>query len=589
LKWQKILVFILTDKQSAFILKLVNCPEDYVSVLSAMKAFYTFILSLLFINCVNAQHFDWSIREGLWEYDFGYGIANDNAGNVYVAGKYEENANFSGTILPNAGSHEIWVAKYTASGVLTWIRTGGGAMGDYAHALACDGSNYLYVAGEIEGTGPITFPGSSITLSGGAGDNDIFVNKYNLNGTLLWARRVGGGPGSDKALGVSYDHAGNIYLCGNYYDTTSITFGGSTIVNGFGKRDIFIAKYDANGNFKWVRTAGSPKDDEAKAMVSDQAGNSYVCGYYHNGAKFGSTTLTIPDSNSNIYIAKYDNAGNLKWLRTAGGINNDRAWGITLDNTGKLYVTGEYGSNATFDSKHLTSSDTADIFIASYDTTGTILWVKGAGGNLVDRARGIGSDGSNVYITGQFGASASFDSITLNAVDSSDIFMACLTNNGNFRWAVSVGGIPDSIDTPGWGFESGTAICAEPSGNVYATGAMFQGGIFGTTPPLSPYDRTDVFITKISSLTGINSLKDDVEMILYPVPNSGHFTLEIPRLSFKKTEVIISNALGQKVFQKNCQANSSMDLDLSSQPKGVYFIEMKADDKSVAMKKFIIQ
>jgi len=555
-----------------------------------MKKLYFAVLTMLVGNCLNAQNFDWAVRGGLWEYDFGYGIANDNAGNVYVAGKYEQNADFSGTFLPNQGSHDIWVAKYTATGALTWIRTGGGAMGDYAHALACDkNNNCVYVAGEIEGTGLITFPGSTITLSGGQGDNDIFLNKYDLNGNLIWARRTGGGLGSDKALGVSYDNSGNVYICGNYYDTATVTFGGSVIAPGFGKRDIFIEKYDANGNFKWVRNAGSTKDDEAKGMICDAVGNVYVCGYYHNGAKFGSTILSIPDNKANTYLAKYDSAGNFKWVRTGGGAYNDWAWGVTMDNAGKLFITGEYGSSSVFGTLNLNSTDTSDVFVASYDTAGNILWVKGAGGNLIDRARGIGCEGSNVYITGQFGATATFGLTTLHAADSSDIFMASLTNNGNFRWAVSVGGMVDSIDTPGWGFESGTAICAEASGNVYVTGSTFEGGVFGSTPPLDPWDRTDVFITKILNVIGVNSLTNDAKILLYPTPNNGHFKLEIPPLSCKKIEITVSNYMGQHIFRKVYQVNNLLDIDLPSQEKGMYILETKADDNLLSVQKFIIE
>src|ERR1700752_3409022 len=98
-----------------------------------MKKTYLAAAILFLINCIQAQNFNWAKREGLYAYDYGYGIVNDNAGNVYVAGKYEENANFSGTILPNQGNnnHDIFLAKYDAAGTLNWVQTGGGGLGDY--------------------------------------------------------------------------------------------------------------------------------------------------------------------------------------------------------------------------------------------------------------------------------------------------------------------------------------------------------------------------------------------------------------------------------------------------------------------------
>ena len=104
-----------------------------------MKRIYlTFLLSLT-LSVYWAQSYSWAKLEGLYAYDYGLGITTDNSGNIYVAGKYEMNANFSGVILPCSNcNHDLYLAKYNPSGSLTWIRTGGGNLGDYAHAVACD-------------------------------------------------------------------------------------------------------------------------------------------------------------------------------------------------------------------------------------------------------------------------------------------------------------------------------------------------------------------------------------------------------------------------------------------------------------------
>src|SRR4051812_6637601 len=110
-----------------------------------MKKIYPhFLFSLICISS-NAQNFCWAKVEGHYAYDYGYGIETDNSGNVYVAGKYEENAVFSGTTLPNQGNHDIYLAKYSANGNLTWITTGGGVSGDYARTLACDKTSHVYI------------------------------------------------------------------------------------------------------------------------------------------------------------------------------------------------------------------------------------------------------------------------------------------------------------------------------------------------------------------------------------------------------------------------------------------------------------
>src|ERR1700752_1042385 len=113
-----------------------------------MKKIYLAV-ALTSVLASQAQNFNWAKDDGLYAYDYGYGITTDNSGNVYVAGKYEEHAFFSPDSLPNQGNHDIYLAKYNSSGVLSWVKTAGGEQGDYAHAVACD-NNFVYVAGEIQ-------------------------------------------------------------------------------------------------------------------------------------------------------------------------------------------------------------------------------------------------------------------------------------------------------------------------------------------------------------------------------------------------------------------------------------------------------
>lgn len=453
-----------------------------------MKKFNLLVLLLAWMGTF-AQHMDWAKRGGLWAYDYGYGISNDASGNVYIAGKFEYNAQFSGVTLQNQGNHDIYVAKYNSSGGLTWIHSAGGYSGDYAHAVNVKG-NSVFIAGEIQGSGnPIKFVGSSITIYP-KGGNDAFVAKYDLNGNILWARS-GGGYSDDKAQAVAGDPFGNVYIAGYF---TGTTIWGSTSYGSYGSRDIFLAKYDPNGNLQWVKRCGSGGRDEAIGLKCDDAGNVYMCGMYNNNCSFLGQWLTAPNGYMNAYLAKINSGGGLIWVRTAGGNWDDVAWSVTLDNYGKVFISGEFNADANFSGQHLYTTGKADAFVAAYTTDGAIVWTRKAGGQLVDRARGIGSDGNNIYITGQFGWTASFGGITRTAADSSDIFMAALSNSGNWLWATSVGGGADAYEN--LGYESGIAITGMPSGEVYATGAMLNGGQFGSTY-LSGYGRTDVYLTKI--------------------------------------------------------------------------------------------
>lgn len=552
-----------------------------------MKKIYLFAILNLFVALSQAQNVQWAKAEGLWAYDYGYGIGNDNAGNVYVAGKYELNgANFSGTTVTCAGNHDCYLAKYSPTGALIWIRTAGGGMGDYWQGMYTDGTSAVYAAGEIEySTIPVTFPGSAVTFTP-KGDNDIAFAKYDLNGNLLWAKQEGSFY-NEKALDITADASGNVYICGYYADT--VIFNGVQYPS-LGSNDLFVAKYNSSGAFQWVRKSGGPGRDEAKAIKCDAAGNVYICGMYSNNAIFGAQTLTCTPGFYEAYLAKYDPAGNLLWVKKGGGDFDDVAWGLAIDSQNKIYITGEYIGYGVFGGFNVTTAGGTDVFVASYDANGTELWLKSAGGSLIDRARGIGTNGTDLFITGQFGATASFGANSFTAADSSDVFISAMNNSGTFLWTSVAGGMADSLET--LGYESGNAICAEANGNVYATGSILTGAVFGNIT-LQGYKRTDVFVTKLNGQpaappNGLNENTDAETFSIYPNPGNGNLNFDLSRYGNKQVEIAVYNTLGKLIDKKIFKAGTAVSLDLTTQANGMYFAEVKADGQLLANKKIMI-
>jgi hypothetical protein len=211
--------------------------------------------------------------------------------------------------------------------------------------------------------------------------------------------------------------------------------------------------------------------------------------------------------------------------------------------------------------------------------------VVNGGGALADRARGITTDGTNIFITGQFGATATFGSTTLTSADSSDVFIAALTNTGSFLWAKSVGGVADGYEPDS--YESGVGITADPSGVAYATGTILDGGIFGTTS-LTGYDRTDVFLAKITNTIVANEETTKTNYVsIYPNPSNGIINFSnMP--AFSNTQVTIYNQLGESVYKGKINASAKTQIDLSSLTKGVYFLSMTSE-KIVLNQKIVLQ
>jgi len=559
-----------------------------------------FAFSIL-ISTIYSQQFQWAKAEGKYAYDYGYGAVTDNSGNLYVAGKYEETgAVFSTTTVPCAGNHDGFLVKYAPNGDLTWINTFGGPNGDYVEAVYTDKTNYVYISGEIEsatGNTPISFPGSTVVLTC-VMDNDIVFAKYDLNGTLIWARSEGSS-NSEKGLGIAADNSGNVYVCGYY--TNTVTINGTTHVGpggGQGGREIYVAKYDQNGVFQWFRDAGSVGRDEAKAVRCDGNGNVYVCGMYSKNCTFGSQTLSTYNNTSywDAFLAKYDTNGNLQWVKTGGGDVDDGAWSLVVDNQNSVYISGEFAAYAQFSGSAITSAGEADSYVAKYNASGDLQWIKRGGSNKVDRARGMGTDGTNIFITGQYGGTATFGGAApITAVDTSDIYIAALDNNGAFKWAATIGGKADTVET--LGYESGNAVAAYSSGTngaVYATGGLLDGGTFGAISVPKNGTRTDAFVTKLTwdpgmpgLPEGINSYANNSNVSFYPNPGNGKYTITSAGTSGSGLSAEIYNCVGMLVKTIGLNNSGETAIDLTAYPAGIYLVQVREGDKVVYRQKVI--
>jgi Beta-propeller repeat len=341
-------------------------------------------------------------------------------------------------------------------------------------------------------------------VTGFRGGSDLFVAKYDITGTLVWATSVAGTGDDCSAIGqasclvglaIAVDGLGNSYVTGLFNGTaTNPTIFGpgepnQTPLISAGGTDVFVAKYDSTGKLVWAKRAGGAGDDHGGGIAVDGLGNSYVTGV-------GAITR------ANMFVTKYDSTGSLVWAKSASG-NFQVGAGVALDGLGNIYVAGDYSGIATNPSifgpgepnqTQLIHVEPRDIFVAKYDSTGNLIWAKSVGkGGGSDSSRGIALDGSgNSYVTGVYQGTATNPTIfgsgepnqtQLIAAGGGDIFVAKFDSTGSLVWVKSAGG---SIDIPA-NQDFGFGIGVDSSGNSYVTG-RFQGtatnpAIFGLGEP----------------------------------------------------------------------------------------------------------
>lgn len=375
-----------------------------------------------------------------------------------------------------------------------WAKSASGSGFDYGRSVSVDGRNNVYITGHFSSSA-ITFGSITLANADTSGNNDdMFIVKYDAYGNVLWAKNTGG-VNSDYGYSLSTDTYGNVFV-GGAFNSATITFGSITLTNS-GSEDIFIVKYDSNGNVLWATSAVGSGHDFITSVSADVNGNVFVTGIFAGSSiTFGSTVLINSGSND-IFISKYDANGNVLWVRNAGGTGNDVCNAVNADSSGNVVVTGFFTSPViTFGFTTLTNDGSADIFISKYDGNGNTLWAKSVSGTSGGGEGGtsVNTDASgNVFITGNFySPTITFDFITLyNSTGSSDIFIAKYDVNGNTLWAKSAGGS---------GHDYGSSVSVDANKNVFVTGSFDDSSItFGsyilTQTPSSTYP---MFIAKYS-------------------------------------------------------------------------------------------
>jgi hypothetical protein len=363
-----------------------------------------------------------------------------------------------------------------------WVRQLGTARHDGAQGIATDGNGDVYIAG-------VTFGSLNEPNQGGG---DAFIAKYSAAGAVLWKRQLGT-PGSEGAMGIATDGKGFVYIAGE----TTGSLGGPNQ----GYEDAFIAKYSAAGALIWKRQFGSPDDDTASGVATDDKGNVYISGY----------TLTYGPSGDTVqaWVAKYSAAGALLWQRQLprARANLNLADGVATDRDGNAYVIGHEGLDSAWLAKYseaavllwqkelgsldsyilpggVATGNKGDVYIsgttggdlggpsqggndasiAKYSAAGDLLWKRQLGTPTDDRATGVATDDKgDVYITGTTGGA-----LAGRNQGADDAWLAKYSASGFLLWKRQLG-------TPTTDFAWG--IATDHDGDIYITG--FTDGSLG--------------------------------------------------------------------------------------------------------------
>jgi len=338
-----------------------------------------------------AGNFMWVHTFGGTSDDYGNSVTADAAGNVWLTGRFQIATDFDdgpGTAIRlSAGSHDIFLAKFSSGGNLIRVNSYGSSGFDIGMEVLTDTADNVFLAGMFAGS--IDFdPGVGVDTRTALGNTDAMLVKYDAAGDLLWVHSFGG-PSAESIASVGVDEAGNSYLSGIFSGTADFDLGpGTDLRASLGFEDIYILKFDGLGNQMWASNMGGPGSDWTNDIAIDKTDNILLCGDFQNTLDMDPDTSTYnltAVAFADIFFARYGQGPppttptptpNL-WLTGNGFfIANGDTLPTTIDNTD--FGTTTIGSpiTKTFGIKN-TGTDTLIISAYSFNPS-TFIFISQA-------------------------------------------------------------------------------------------------------------------------------------------------------------------------------------------------------------------
>jgi len=573
-----------------------------------MKNIVLLIACFVITSISFTQQLDWAFNIGGESSDEGKALAVDQQDNVYILGFFEgTNIDFNPNpdvehLLSSIGRNDMFLAKYDGEGEYQWAYNIGGIDLEAGHSIAVDSFGNIYITGEFYRTVDFNPDPNVENEVSSHFRSDVFVAKYDTDGNYQWAFSIGRSSW-DRGNDIAVDRLGNVYVTGKF-GGTDVDFdpdeNQSALLASNGDDDIFVAKYDTDGNYQWAFNIGGSENDEGLGIALDKSANVYLTGNFTGLQVDFNPDETEFDTfifrgESDIFIAKYDTDGNYQWAFGMGWSEMDEGRSIVVDKNGNVYVAGTFeGDRVDFDPGQSVVNLQSDniypgIFVAKYDTDGNYQWAFSYPTSSSTQGLDITTDfNDNIFLTGNFGGRVDFnpdphesyflfDSSPSNFLGFSDIFVVKYTSNADFLGAFKVGGIYSEI---------GLGIAIDKHGDISITGNFLTSDSEVDFEPsaslldtLSSNGRTDIFVAKYLSavfqenVTSVNSQPYGKRLKIFPNPTQDLFQIELS--SSEKLEYVrIFDLHGRLLKTETGQITS---ISLQNLPSAIYTIAIKTN------------
>jgi hypothetical protein len=551
-----------------------------------MKTFISIILFILLsFNYGFCQQLNWVKEDTLRDsgYHFGNCVSTDGNNNIYTSSIYKMD-------YPSQTQWGTYVTKRNSQGKLIWRHF---MQHTEVWGLATDKEGNSYLSG-----------GFFYHADYGCGAMDdssyyrtFFVEKIDSNGQCVWSKMVHGIDGGKMTIDKS---GNNIYIIGQYSGT--IQFDNISVVSGAGGgagAGQYIAKYTKDGNCVWVNQILAEGSNINAITVNDTyiaiTGEIWKKTYFgHDSSAFALSGYT-PARGQDIYTALYDLDGNLKWAKVTGDNSDDVVSNsIALDASNNVYVTGNFYDQVNLAGRNFHVLQYKDIFIVKYNEVGdTVMTTTWAGINS-EEGRAIYANKNGIYFSGRCNQQLTIADTTIYP-GTSTIVLAKLSFDLKHVECLK------TFSSPGGVHSEILQITSDSLNNIIASGDYTSS--LQVDSVLMSYNNSyykKPFIISLKELSPIvlslhEKVMEQYVFKVYPNPTPGLFQISFNSSGISSAVINIIDAKGQtiylKVFQqirpnfiKTGSTTLTTSIDLSKETKGIYFIEIIADDKRSVQK-----
>jgi len=322
--------------------------------------------------------------------------------------------------------NDYWLIKLDANGNLQWQRTYGGSKDDQGQqAIQTSDGGYAITGYAMSDDGD---------ASNNEGFHDNWILRLDSTGNVLWEKSFGFS-GHDHSYDIIETEDGGFFFTG-FLDVTSSNGAGSTekssSLSAHGVGEFWGTKVDADGNLVWRKFFGGTNNDRSFGVIGANDGGYILVG----ASESDDFDISNPKGSYDYWVVKVDKNGNFVWERSFGGTGIDQSYDITKTADGHYAVIGNsFSTDLQITGNHGES----DIWLVKFDDSGDLIWQQNYGGAAFDAARGINLASDGGFIIS--GNSKSFDKDATTNFGENDIWVIKTNADGTIAWQRSFGGL----------------------------------------------------------------------------------------------------------------------------------------------------